>query len=225
MTKWRSSIAWWEVVTSPAVAAAASTSSTPSQAQGNQPLVPAWPSRRTRSFRRRLPGPSSSATIVPPGASTLPRRSKSCSGSPPMPTFPSKSRAVCHPPSLGRGSKTDRTRASPPRWRVDSTAPGATSMPTASMPRWASRATRRPGPHPTSRTGPTASDSSFSSTAEQSSHQRCALRATRWPVLVVKVAVLKRPNLPARFPLDSKGTTSPPDGWLRSRPPYSAASS
>lgn len=78
------------------------------------------------------------------------------------------------PGSLTRkGANTDRHSAVPPRAMVLATARGATSIPTAKMPWCRSALHSRPGPQPTSRTGPAQRSSRVSSALVGCAYQRC----------------------------------------------------
>ena len=109
---------------------------------------------RAANRRSALVGGSTSTTTVPSAASSSPQRRSSRSGSPPMPMLPSARSTVRHRPWPGSGSKTDFWRTGAPRLRHSATAAGAGSTPSATVPRWARPMTNRPGPQPTSRTGP-----------------------------------------------------------------------
>jgi len=128
--------------------------------------------RAVRSAARpMLPG-SASMRSWPSGASSCAQRCSSRAGSPPMPMLPSASRTVAQRPCPGSGSNTERCRAGAPAWRTRATAAGEMSTPSAGIPRSVSATVSRPGPQPTSRTGPRQWPSNSSSAASGGPYHR-----------------------------------------------------
>ena len=156
----------------PASGAARSKAAVPMRAQGN--AGPRWPSgcsSHAVSCSSTLPG-SASTRSWPPGASSCAQRRSSRAGSPPIPILPSASSTVAQRPCPGSESNTEQCRAGAPARRTRATAAREMSTPSAGIPRSVSATVSRPGPQPTSRTGPRQWPSSSSSAASGGPHQR-----------------------------------------------------
>ena len=98
-----------------------------------------------------------------------------------MPMLPSSSSALRHFPPAGSSSKMSPTIARPPPPTASSTATGERSTPSANTPRAASARRWRPGPQPTSSTGPLMPSSSASSVASAEPSQRSSGSGTMVP--------------------------------------------
>ena len=138
-----------------------------------RPHRPGPTGTRVRHRRRARPGPGAAlvpcrgprprrARVPPPGRTSSAQRRSRATGSPPMPTLPSRSRAVPHRPSPGRGRKTERCEDRRPpldglgrpraQGRVDAERDATLARPGARPP--------GPGPQPMSRTGSASRSSS-----------------------------------------------------------------
>jgi hypothetical protein len=187
-TNARSACRHCRVTFSPASAAARSKATVPMRAQGKTgPRRPSGCSSQAVIRSSMSPG-SASISSLPPGASSCVQRCSSPAGMPPMPMFPSASRTVAHRPWPGSGSNTERCRAGAPAWRTRDTAAREMSTPSAGIPRSVSAMVSRPGPQPTSRTGPRQCLSSSSSAASGRPHHRETCSGSARPSAVRKIS-------------------------------------